>query len=130
MAGDQRLAASALTELTEFAPSVLHVSLARSLFCERLFNVTITNVLAASRVCVWRGDDRRRADRAAGGRARVRDGRRSYAGGMTFGLYVDRATVPDLDVIRNGIVTSLLELAALRTRHRRHVSLVYFLRKK
>ena len=37
----------------------------------------------------------------------------SYAGGMTFGLYADRATVPDLDVLRDGIVTSLLELAAL-----------------
>jgi hypothetical protein len=32
---------------------------------------------------------------------------------MTFGLYADRATVPDLDVLRDGIVTSLLELAAL-----------------
>jgi diacylglycerol O-acyltransferase len=37
----------------------------------------------------------------------------SYAGGMTFGLYADRATVPDLDVLRNGIVTSLQELATL-----------------
>jgi diacylglycerol O-acyltransferase len=66
--------------------------------------------LAASRVCVWRGDDRRRADRGqhAFGIAVV-----SYAGGMTFGLYADRGTVPDLDVIRDGIVTSLLELAAL-----------------
>ena len=37
----------------------------------------------------------------------------SYAGGMTFGLYADRATMPDLDVLKDGIVTSLRELAAL-----------------
>ena len=36
----------------------------------------------------------------------------SYAGGATFGLYADRATVPDLDVLCDGIVTSLHELAA------------------
>jgi hypothetical protein len=37
----------------------------------------------------------------------------SYAGGMTFGLCADRATVPDLDVLRDGLVTTLLDLAAL-----------------
>ena len=37
----------------------------------------------------------------------------SYAGQMTFGLYADRATVPDLDVLRDGIVASLRQLAAL-----------------
>jgi hypothetical protein len=37
----------------------------------------------------------------------------SYAGGMTFGLCADRATVPDLDVLTDGIVASVRELAAL-----------------
>jgi diacylglycerol O-acyltransferase len=46
----------------------------------------------------------------------------SYAGGVTFGLYADRAAMPDLDVLRDGLVTSLVELAALATRQRRHVS--------
>lgn len=32
---------------------------------------------------------------------------------MTLGLCADRATVPDLDVLRDGIRTSLLELAAV-----------------
>jgi hypothetical protein len=32
---------------------------------------------------------------------------------MTFGLCADRGTVPDLDVLTAGIVTSLNELAAL-----------------
>ena len=45
----------------------------------------------------------------------------SYAGGVTFGLYADRATMPDLDVLRDGLTTSLQELAALAhpTRPRR-----------
>ena len=37
----------------------------------------------------------------------------SHAGEVTFCLYADRAAMPDLDVLRSGIVTSLLELAAL-----------------
>ena len=37
----------------------------------------------------------------------------SYAGGMTFGICADRGTVPDLDVLTDGIVTSLHELSAL-----------------
>jgi diacylglycerol O-acyltransferase len=37
----------------------------------------------------------------------------SYAGGVTFGLCADRATVPDLDVLRAGIADSLRELASL-----------------
>jgi hypothetical protein len=37
----------------------------------------------------------------------------SYAGQMTFGLCADRSTVPDLDVLRHGIVNSLRELSAL-----------------
>ena len=37
----------------------------------------------------------------------------SYAGQMTFGLSADRPTVPDLDVLRDGIVSSLLDLSVL-----------------
>jgi len=37
----------------------------------------------------------------------------SYAGEVTFGLYADRATMPDLNVLSDSIVTSLSELAAL-----------------
>jgi hypothetical protein len=32
---------------------------------------------------------------------------------MTFGICADRGTVPDLDVLTDGIVTSLHELSAL-----------------
>jgi hypothetical protein len=37
----------------------------------------------------------------------------SYVGQVTFGLCADRATVPDLDWLRDGIVAGPLELAAV-----------------
>jgi diacylglycerol O-acyltransferase len=114
-AGGQALAASALTGLAELAPPVLHAGLARSLYAKRLFNITITNV-AGSPVRAYAFGAALvdvvpivpLAAEHALGIAVV-----SYAGGMTFGLYADRATVPDIDRLRDGIVTSLLELAAL-----------------
>jgi WS/DGAT/MGAT family acyltransferase len=114
-AGGQALAASALTGLTEHAPPVLHAGLARMLFAKRLFNVTITNVPASPRRVYAFGAAMLDvvpivplAAEHALGIAVV-----SYAGGMTFGLCADRGTVPDLDVLTDGIVTSLRELAAL-----------------
>jgi len=112
--GGQALAVSAVTGLTELAPPVLHASLARSLYGKRLFNITITNVPGPP-------------DRLYGFGAPLIDivpivplaaehalgvAVISYAGGVTFGLYADRATMPDLDVLRDGIATSLAELAA------------------
>jgi len=114
-AAGQALAASALTGLTDLAPPVFHAGLARSLFAKRLFNVTITNVPASPRRVFAFGAPLLDvvpivplAAEHALGIAVV-----SYAGGMTFGLYADRATMPDLDVLTHGIVTSLRELAAL-----------------
>ena len=113
--GGQAFAAAAVTGLTELAPPVLHASLARSLFAKRLFNITITNVPASpSRLYAFGAPMVDvvpivpLAAEHAVGIAVV-----SYAGGVTFGLYADRATVPDLDVLRDGILNSLLELAAL-----------------
>jgi diacylglycerol O-acyltransferase len=114
-ASGQALAASALTGLTELAPPVLHAGLARMLFAKRLFNVTITNV-PASPECVYVFGAAMLdvlpivplAAEHALGIAVV-----SYAGGMTFGLCADRGTVPDLDVLTAGIVTTLGELAEL-----------------
>jgi diacylglycerol O-acyltransferase / wax synthase len=114
-AGGQARAASVLTGVTELAPPVLHAGLARMLFAKRLFNVTITNVPASpGRVYAFGAalvdvvPIVPLAAEHALGIAVV-----SYAGGMTFGLCADRGTVPDLDVFRDGIVTSLDELAAL-----------------
>ena len=88
---------------------------ARSLFAKRLFNVTITNVPASPRRLYAFGAPMvdvvpmvPLAAEHAVGVAVV-----SYAGGVTFGLCADRATVPDLDVFRDAIETSLRELASL-----------------
>ena len=114
-AGGQAYAASAVTGLAELAPPVLHASLARSLYAKRLFNVTITNVPASPRRLYAFGAPMidvvpivPLAAEHAVGIAIV-----SYAGGMTFGLYADRGTVPDLDILRDGIVASLRGLARL-----------------
>ena len=94
---------------------MLHAGLARSLFAKRLFNITITNVPGSPRRLYAFGAPMvdvvpivPLASEHALGIAVV-----SYAGEMTFGLYADRATVPDLDVLRNGVVDSLHELATL-----------------
>jgi diacylglycerol O-acyltransferase / wax synthase len=114
-AGGQALAAGAVTGLTELAPPVLHATLARAMSAKRLFNVTITNVPGSPRRLYAFGAPMvdvvpivPLAAEHTVGIAAV-----SYAGGATFGLYADRATVPDLDVLRDGIVTSVRELAAL-----------------
>jgi diacylglycerol O-acyltransferase len=114
-AAGQAQAASVLTGLTELAPPVLHAGLARSLFASRLFNVTITNIPGSPlRVGAFGADVVDvvpfvpLAAEHTLGIAVV-----SFAGEMTFGLCADRATVPDLDVLTDGIVASVRELEAL-----------------
>ena len=114
-AGGQALAAGAVTGLTELAPPVLHAGLARAMSAKRLFNVTITNIPGSPRRLYAFGAPMvdvvpivPLAAEHAVAIAAV-----SYAGGVTFGLYADRGTMPDLDVLRDGILSSLLELAAL-----------------
>lgn len=114
-AGGQALAAGALTSLAELAPPVLHAGLARAMSAKRLFNVTITNIPGSPRRLYAFGAPMvdvvpivPLAAEHAVAIAAV-----SYAGGVTFGLYADRAAMPDLDVLRDSIVTSLLELTAL-----------------
>ena len=104
-----------MTGLTELAPPALHASLARSLYSNRLFNLTITNVPGPPIPLYGFGAPLidiipivPLAAEHALGIAVI-----SYAGAMTFGLYADRATMPDLDLLRDGIATSLAELAAL-----------------
>ena len=103
-----------MTGLTELAPPVLHASLARSLYAKRLFNITITNVPASPRRVYAFGapmiDVVPIVPLAA---EHVAIAVVSYGGGVTFGLYADRATMPDLELLSDGIHTSLRELAAL-----------------
>jgi WS/DGAT/MGAT family acyltransferase len=114
-AAGQALGASAVTGLAELAPPVLHAVFARSLFASRLFNVTITNVPGPPQRLYALGAPMLDilpvvplAAEHALGIAVV-----SYAGGLTFGLCVDRGAVPDLDVLRAGLITSLRELSSL-----------------
>ena len=119
-ASGQALAAATVTGLTELAPPVLHATFARSLYAKRLFNITITNVPASPRRLYAFGAPMvdvvpivPLAAEHAVGIAVV-----SYAGRVTFGLYADRAAVPDLDVLKDGIAASLFELTALARRRR------------
>jgi diacylglycerol O-acyltransferase / wax synthase len=120
-AGDQALASSVLVGLTELAPPAWHVSLARLLYATRLFNLTITNLPGPPGRLYSFGAPLTdilpivplAADHALG-IAVI-----SYADRMTFGLIAGRACVPDLDVLRDGIAASALELAVLLPRRRR-----------
>lgn len=114
-AGGQAVAADAVTGLGELAPPVLHAGLARAMSAKRLFNITITNIPGSPRRLYAFGAPMVEvvpivplAAEHAVAIAAV-----SYAGGVTFGLYADRAAMPDLDVLTDGIVTSLHELATL-----------------
>ncbi|HVP02079.1 MAG TPA: wax ester/triacylglycerol synthase family O-acyltransferase [Solirubrobacteraceae bacterium] len=119
--GGQAQAAGALIGMTELAPPMLHAGLARMLYASRLFNVTITNVPGpAQRVSSFGAPMTDivpivplAADHAVG-IAVI-----SYVGKMTFGLNADRASVPDLGVLADGIAQSVSELAALVLRSRR-----------
>lgn len=113
--GTQALGAKTLIDITSFAPPVLHTVLAQSLFDVRLFNITITNVPASTKTLYAFGTPLVEVlplvplfARHAVGIAAV-----SYAGDMVFGLNADRASVPDLDVLADGMRESLAELHAL-----------------
>lgn len=113
--GTQALGGKTIVDITNLAPPALHGVLAQSLFDVRLFNVTITNVPASPQTLYAFGAPLREVlplvplfARHAVGIAAV-----SYAGQMVFGLNADRASVPDLDVLADGIQRSLTELQAL-----------------
>ena len=113
--GTQALGGRTIVDITNLAPPALHAVLAQSLFDVRLFNVTITNVPASPETLYAFGAPVREVlplvplfARHAVGIAAV-----SYAGEMVFGLNADRSTVPDLNVLADGIRESLAELEAL-----------------
>jgi diacylglycerol O-acyltransferase / wax synthase len=113
--GTAALGGSTLIELTGHAPPIVHTLLAQSLFASRLFNVTITNVpgpqttlyALGSRLVEIAGLVPLAADHCVGIAVL------SYDGNVTFGLIADRASVSDLDVLRDGIEASLDELRVL-----------------
>jgi diacylglycerol O-acyltransferase / wax synthase len=121
-AGSQAVGGETLLSLTGHAPPVLHVMLAQSLFAARLFNVTVTNVPGpqlplyglGSKLVEVAGLVPLAAEHGVGVAIL------SYDGRVTFGLIADRDTVPDLDVLRDGIEESLDELLALARGRRDH----------
>jgi diacylglycerol O-acyltransferase / wax synthase len=113
--GSQALGSRALIGLAGHAPPVVHTFLARSLFATRLFNVTITNV-PGPQVPLYAFGSRLTdvwplvplaAEHA------VALAVFSYDGQVFFALNVDRAAVPDLDVLAEGIEAELAELLEL-----------------
>ena len=108
-------AAGAMVELASLAPPVVHAALARSLYADRLFNLTITNVRGPA-VPLYAFGARLReiqpvvplaADHAVGIAIF------SYHGTVTFGLIADADSTPDLLLLAEGIETGLDELRAL-----------------
>lgn len=112
---DQAASTERLIELAGVAPPLIHSLVARLAFAPRLFNLTITNVPGPQMTLYSLGAPLRRVvplvpifSGHAVGVAAV-----SYDGRVTFGLNADRATVPDLDVLREGIEETLVELRRL-----------------
>jgi len=113
--GEQAKGSATLVALAGLAPPVLHSVLARSLFASRLFNVTVTNVAGPQESLYGFGARLEEiyplvplAAEHAVGIAVV-----SYAGQVAFGLNADRRAAPDLEVLRDGIESSLTELTEL-----------------
>lgn len=107
--------ADALLRSVEHVPPVVHQLLARSLYARRLFNVTVTNVpgppmplyaFGARMLSVWPLVPLA-ADHGVGV-AIV-----SYDGQLVFGINADADSVPDIDVIAEGITATLRDLQHL-----------------
>jgi WS/DGAT/MGAT family acyltransferase len=117
--GAQAAGSEALVDLAGYAPPVVHAAVAQLSFTPRLFNVTITNVPGPQVTLYALGSRLRRivplvpifAYHALGIAVA------SYDGEVVFGLAADRSTVPDLDVLAEGIresLEALRDLAALQ----------------
>jgi WS/DGAT/MGAT family acyltransferase len=113
--GTQALGGSTLVGLTSLAPPAIHAFLARSLFASRLFNVTITNVPGPPVTLYAFGAPMREilplvppaADHCVG-MCIV-----SYDGTLYIGVVADWGTVPDVDMLADGIAESFHELVQM-----------------
>jgi WS/DGAT/MGAT family acyltransferase len=111
-AAGQAAGGETLVELAGAAPPLIHGVVARLAFTPRLFNLTITNVPGPQTTFYALGAPMRHivplvpifAGHALGIAAV------SYDGEVAFGLNADRAKVPDLDVLRDGIEASVTDM--------------------
>ena len=111
-AGTQHEGSSFLLDLGNHMPPVLHSFVARSLFATRLFNVTVTNVPGPQAPLYYFGSRIEEiwplvpiAASHAIGLAVF-----SYDGTLYFCLNVDRDSCRDVDVLMDGIESSIAEL--------------------
>ena len=113
--GRQAAGVETVLDLAGVAPPVLHATLAQLSYAPRLFNITITNVPGPQLTLYGLGARLRRviplvpifAFHAVGIAVA------SYDGEVVFGLAADRGSVPDLDVLADGIEDSLTRLGEL-----------------
>ncbi len=113
--GRQATGVETVLDLAGVAPPVLHATLARLSYAPRLFNITITNVPGPQLTLYALGARLRRvvplvpifAFHAVGIAVA------SYDGEVVFGLAADRGSVPDLDLLADGIEDSLTGLGEL-----------------
>jgi WS/DGAT/MGAT family acyltransferase len=117
-AGTQGTGSSAMIDLAGHAPPLLHSFLARGLFASRLFNITITNVpgpqqpmyaFGSRMLAVWPIVPLA-ADHAVGLAVF------SYDSRLFFCLNADRDSMPDLEVLAEGISAALDELRRLASK--------------
>ena len=112
-AGTQGVGSKTLIDVAALAPPAIHSFLARSLFATRLFNVTITNVPGSPDPLYAFGSRLRAvwplvpiaASHAAGIAVF------SYAGDLYFCINADRDTVPDLPLLRDGMLRTFRDLS-------------------
>ncbi|MGA9372451.1 MAG: wax ester/triacylglycerol synthase family O-acyltransferase [Solirubrobacterales bacterium] len=113
--GNQATGSTTLIDITRHMPPVIHSFMARSMYATRLFNLTITNVPGPQLPLYYFGSKVDQiwplvpiaADHAVGLAVF------SYDGTLYFCVNADRDTVPDLEVLREGIAESLTELGEL-----------------
>jgi diacylglycerol O-acyltransferase / wax synthase len=107
--------AEAMLDLAALAPPVLHATLARSLYATRLFNVTITNVPGPQIPLYSFGAALREVHPVVPLAAAHSVGIAifSYNGLVTFGVIADSESVPDIDVLTQGIEDGIEELLTL-----------------
>ncbi|HET8975819.1 MAG TPA: wax ester/triacylglycerol synthase family O-acyltransferase [Solirubrobacterales bacterium] len=114
-ASAQALGTTTILDLADRLPPVLHSFVARSLYATRLFNVTVTNVPGPQTPLYCFGSRVQEiwplvpiAAEHAVGLAVF-----SYMGRLYFCVNADRDSVPDINVLADGIEGSLAELCEL-----------------
>ncbi len=117
--GNQATGSTTLIDLTRHMPPVLHSFMARSMYATRLFNLTITNVPGPQLPLYYFGSKVEQiwplvpiAAEHAVGLAVF-----SYDGTLYFCINADRDTVPDLEILSDGIKDALAELGELAHDH-------------